>query len=1253
MNFKIGPIGVARVSGIVPGSNATGAVSNAISNGANQMADMFFRQGAQAAEKAGLEQGSSIEQEKILAINPKTGEPVAYDPPQGFGTIAQDAYQRVVLSRFQTGIDQEIKLKAQELAVRHDGSVGRYTAAMSDYISAMTENADGQFKTYITDVGTAYLNATRSAMAIDQIRRERASAGSSLEASIAEGTNLLEFTFSNLGPYTPLDPSGFRDSPSVSNNALQGVMKGIKDGVTSGLISPQNGNKYAIEMQMAKTRGLLRFVANSDASSDELTRMKSAFETVNPAMIPKRFSYLADAMSSFGSNYNALADIEKFSSDMLGGAILGANAVEKERAAIVQGQSILAASTITADANASANAFTLLAINGSTPEVVDVTITEYKNKMAISSQLKREGQPEEAAAAAFAAESMIGATANGFFIKIFEGQTDTEVNAIEFAITNNKIDELPPELQATANAIISLEGVSPGIHDSFEAAANKYRSTKGQALREEEEAAQVVRDKIARGESVSAADIAIAEAYKNASEVKDFALNNPVPEVLQKVTNDFNIAMTDSSNFKRNEKPEEAEAAKLKANSIVSKTAEGFFIKLFNGTTDTQTDVIESAITNSKINDLPLEQRIIANAIVSLEGLSPGVLKDFAAFANDYRLRTGSALRDRQEVEAFSRAINMVSASELAFKKLPPDEIDAAFTSGVIKLTDLGLTSDNLNSLIKKLNHNAALAHLGQAFANPMGETRLIAVAKYLTTGLGGEVFDSAQRAELDKVREYTAVSNENANIGTEADDLIKAERDTAKQNLAAIDKQNLVDGIKRGTADGEKPEVRILADELFSANNGGLNAGTLVMGSPEGPGVVEALTNLANMTVLPESVRAAFVAASSGKLPAANAAYALRAWGNLRYTTDETTGREHMSPAIASSMKPEEIAKMEFMYGVSSLFAESPDRVQESMNLYNAYKGNNNFKASVEEFLGEPLDSYVANLPGIDGAMPSDVAAITGVVLGLVGAASVTQDSLDDITETVTKQIERSFPSDGSVINGYGGTNSRSSFSLTLGANAEVFQNFNLNRVIESGYTDAGEKIEDARIANLNDIDATPFGGGSTLGRFGGPSGKPPSSNMITFRPDGPPTDGNTSYTVMLWRSYADGGPIAVREKVVEGGFTFYRVMTANTKDPAFEKILKNAENVKIATANAEGQLLKDAMGKGMVYPYNNVSQPISLQNIDEISIDPLVNWFVGISASIAETANAAAARNDAANLAASEQYRSSALPPLSKERR
>ena len=483
-NFAIGPIGVARVSAGVSGSNAAGTVANAVSAGANQMADMFFRQGAQAAEKTGLEQGAAIAQEKVLAIDPKTGEPVAYDAPQGFGTIAQEAYQRVVLSRFQTGIEQEIKIKAQELAVKHDGSVGRYTAAMSDYIGAMTENADGQFKTYISDVGTSYLNATRSAMAIDQIRRERAAAGDSLNSSIGEGINLIEWLYSQNG-----QEEAAIAGPTMTTATELSVQKAIQDGVDSNLISPKNAKIALTEFELGRIRGLVRYAAKSGASSSELTMLNSAIGTANPAMVPSGFEYIADSLSALGANYGAFADLEKFSSGIFDDAISAQKDIEAQEIAAAKTNNALIAFQTSNEAAALASSARDSALKYNSGSIVTLaTDMFFQSSLKIEGMIKADNA-DGAKAAIEARDSEFNGYAEGIGLKALAGLNPSQTLQVEAAIDQGNPALAPPSAVEGVKAILALAKIQPKVIKDFLSQVSSVREGSAKVVAQLQDAA--------------------------------------------------------------------------------------------------------------------------------------------------------------------------------------------------------------------------------------------------------------------------------------------------------------------------------------------------------------------------------------------------------------------------------------------------------------------------------------------------------------------------------------------------------------------------------------------------------------------------------------------------------------------------------------------------------------------------------------------------------------------------------------------
>ena len=191
--YQVGPIGVARAS-------QTGAmVGNAIAENADRLANMFFRAEAQQAEKKGIEQARAADLKSVITINPETGEPEAYKPPESFGTIATDAYQRVIMRRFEASIEEEMKIKSSELAAKYSDKPAIYEQTMADYIASMSNAAEGQFKSYIVDTGTSYLQLTRANLMIRKMNAELAAAKKAALAQAAQDEYYFEMMLANGG----------------------------------------------------------------------------------------------------------------------------------------------------------------------------------------------------------------------------------------------------------------------------------------------------------------------------------------------------------------------------------------------------------------------------------------------------------------------------------------------------------------------------------------------------------------------------------------------------------------------------------------------------------------------------------------------------------------------------------------------------------------------------------------------------------------------------------------------------------------------------------------------------------------------------------------------------------------------------------------------------------------------------------------------------------------------------------------------
>jgi len=175
--YSIGPIGIARAS---EGGRITG---EAIARSANTFSQMFFDQALTEAKQTGEQLGKSIALSDIKAIDPKTRKPVALNEMEGMGRAKAAAFQRVVNSRFEQSIEEEIHAKASIIAETVDGkpnSVQLFSKGMFEYLEQMSEQAEDEYGQFIRDTGAVW--TTRSAAALEQanIRRQKAQAKADL-----------------------------------------------------------------------------------------------------------------------------------------------------------------------------------------------------------------------------------------------------------------------------------------------------------------------------------------------------------------------------------------------------------------------------------------------------------------------------------------------------------------------------------------------------------------------------------------------------------------------------------------------------------------------------------------------------------------------------------------------------------------------------------------------------------------------------------------------------------------------------------------------------------------------------------------------------------------------------------------------------------------------------------------------------------------------------------------------------------------
>lgn len=468
--FRIGPIGVARAS------EGGQIVGQAISSAANDIAGMLYKTGAKKAEEAGLEAGTSAERAAIITINPKTGEPEAFTPPPGFGGIATDAYQRVIRSRFQQSIEEEIKLKSREFAVRFEqnpNAVGLYETAMADYIASMSNNATGEFSGYIKDVGTSYLNATRSNLAIAQIRRERAAAKKAHNDSLAEANSSLEAIIASMGPEA-FGGDGVTQAEFISESANEAISNGAQAGLfSSGEVAAMN-----MDQRFAIARGAIRYVSQTVTDSDELRKIQHAIGTQDLGAIPEQYSFLVDSLSLIAQTPSNFARIEKFSDGVLSDRVQLAEVYEREAAAAAKQAEQLSVFDINELSNYTASIATINASDLNVPAigVVGNASKQYTQLTLQARNALQGGNEDQSKAILESRDEVLGATVEGLAFRVLSGLTPKQVDQVENAVFNSNPQLAPESARESVSALLKLaDATSPDILDQFLKEAGSYR----------------------------------------------------------------------------------------------------------------------------------------------------------------------------------------------------------------------------------------------------------------------------------------------------------------------------------------------------------------------------------------------------------------------------------------------------------------------------------------------------------------------------------------------------------------------------------------------------------------------------------------------------------------------------------------------------------------------------------------------------------------------------------------------------------
>ncbi len=183
------PIGVARIN--TGESELWETIRANAKNVASTAFNTLKKESLNEAQELALSQNI----DKVKTINPATGKLEALEL-YNMNSDARAAYKRIIDSRFEKSISDEIKLKSKEFALIENISPQEYEEKFSQYLAGVVNNApEGMYKGMVEEAGTFYLASTK--MNLTQTRRQEQKAKN--KQFLITEVNEVQKSFSELG----------------------------------------------------------------------------------------------------------------------------------------------------------------------------------------------------------------------------------------------------------------------------------------------------------------------------------------------------------------------------------------------------------------------------------------------------------------------------------------------------------------------------------------------------------------------------------------------------------------------------------------------------------------------------------------------------------------------------------------------------------------------------------------------------------------------------------------------------------------------------------------------------------------------------------------------------------------------------------------------------------------------------------------------------------------------------------------------
>lgn len=260
IQFRNQKIGVTRVD------TGQEQLWNTVSQAADTLTARAFQSAEIQARKAGKEVAENMSDKRLRTIDPATGQPIAYQAPAGFGTVAQAAFEETLDRRYIRSVEQEIRDKANETYLKYVNDPQgpeKYAVDMEDYVGQMTKNANSRFQNMVRDTGAAYIASTKLNLLTQRQARI-------VEQEQGALTRDIQFNAETIQSIAKGAGSDLMDANSTPRRHIQEIVNesinSLNTAVNAGIFTDEQRRSRIREIQAALPISILQSVVNADAT---------------------------------------------------------------------------------------------------------------------------------------------------------------------------------------------------------------------------------------------------------------------------------------------------------------------------------------------------------------------------------------------------------------------------------------------------------------------------------------------------------------------------------------------------------------------------------------------------------------------------------------------------------------------------------------------------------------------------------------------------------------------------------------------------------------------------------------------------------------------------------------------------------------------------------------------------------------------------------------------------------------------------